>query len=169
MNFIIHAWASSKRFDLPDNGDNNSYKTVKDSFDVSQETELFSQKMCYIARNNLRRIIKGRRFLSDRIRIFFYELLTRFGKDYALSFFVYIYTYVYIYSRLDRLMVIKWNFFVLFMQLIVCRIKNTWRVFREFKSGRSKNIPSYFFDENLVACIVYKHDGYALHDPFNEL
>lgn len=96
MNFIIHAWASSKRFDLPDNGDNNSYKTVKDSFDVSQE--LFSQKMCYIARNNLRRIIKGRRFLSDRIRIFFYELLTRFGKDYALSFFVYTYTlYTYMY------------------------------------------------------------------------
>lgn len=49
-------------------------------------------------------------------------------------------------DRLDRLMVIKWNFFVLFMQLIVCRIKNTWCVFRELKSGRSKNIPSYFFE-----------------------
>lgn len=60
-------------------------------------------------------------------------------------------------------MVIKWNFFVLFMQLIVCRIKNTWRVFREFKSGRSKNIPSYFFDENLVACTNMADMRYMIH------
>lgn len=149
MNFIIRAWAFSKRFDSPDNNDRRSWK--------------------------IRRIFITHLWKESRKKIPFWFIFSSINRNtkglqrITLLHFLYTRTCIYVYSRLDRLMVIKWNFFVLFMQLIVCRIKNTWRVFREFKSGRSKNIPSYFFDENLVACIVYKHDGYALHDPFNEL